>query len=113
MDLDRIKVIITDTTDFDIMKAITALKVPYPKADKINSLVNLVDLEELAARLGVMEMEGYIKTKTEADMAGDSLPQRYISSRVDQSRQAGIIRAKMVDFILFYNFFICKRTCRK
>ena len=73
MDLDRIKVIITDTTDFDIMKAIAALKVPYPKADKINSLVNL-DPEELAARLGVLEMEGYIKTKTEADMVGDSLP---------------------------------------
>ena len=43
------------------------------KADKINSLVNL-DPEELAARLGVLEMEGYIKTKTEADMVGDSLP---------------------------------------
>ena len=73
LDLDRIKVIITDTTDFDIMKAIAALKVPYPKADKINSLVNL-DPEELAARLGVLEMEGYIKTKPEADMVGDSLP---------------------------------------
>ena len=55
------------------MKAITDLKVPYPKADRINSLVNL-DPEELGARLGVLEMEGYIKTLSETDMESSSLP---------------------------------------
>jgi len=62
-----------DTTDFDILKAISDLKVPYPKVDRLNSMVEL-DLEELAARLGVLEMEGYVKTKTEADVEGTSLP---------------------------------------
>lgn len=60
-----------DTTDFDIIKAISDLKVPYPKADRINSQINL-DPEELAARLGVLEMEGYVKTKT--DLEGSCLP---------------------------------------
>ena len=55
------------------MKAISDLKVPYPKADKINSIVKL-DPEELGARLGGLEMEGYVKTKTESDMEGTSLP---------------------------------------
>jgi len=62
-----------DTIDFDIMKAIADLKVPYPKADKINSIVKL-DPEELGARLGGLEMEGYVKTKTETDMERTSLP---------------------------------------
>jgi hypothetical protein len=61
-----------DTIDFDIIKAIADLKVPYPKADKINSLVKL-DPEELGARLGVLEMDGYVKTKTEANLEGASL----------------------------------------
>jgi hypothetical protein len=51
------------------MKAITDLRVPYPKADRINSLVNL-DPEELGARLGVLEMLGYVKTQNKADMDG-------------------------------------------
>jgi hypothetical protein len=55
------------------MKAITELKVPYPKADRINSLVNL-DPEELGARLGVLEMQGYVKTQSEISMDGSSLP---------------------------------------
>ena len=62
-----------DTIDFDIIKAIADLKVPYPKADKINSLVKL-DPEELGARLDVLEMDGYVKTKTETDMERTSLP---------------------------------------
>jgi RIO-like serine/threonine protein kinase len=59
--------------DFKIMKAITDLKIPYPKADRINSLVNL-DPEELGARLGVLEMLGYVKTQSETDMEGPRLP---------------------------------------
>jgi hypothetical protein len=59
--------------DFKIMKAITDLKIPYPKADRINSLVNL-DPEELGARLGVLEMLGYVKTQSETDMEGPGLP---------------------------------------
>ena len=55
------------------MKAITDLKVAFPKAVKINSLVNL-NPEELGARLGVLEMQGYVKTKSETDMEGSSLP---------------------------------------
>jgi hypothetical protein len=55
------------------MKAIADLKVPYPKADRINSLVKL-DPEELGARLGVLEMLGYVKNRSEMDMEGSSLP---------------------------------------
>jgi len=55
------------------MKAISNLKVPYPKADRINSLAKL-DPEELGARLGVLEMQGYVKTKSESDIEGSSLP---------------------------------------
>lgn len=55
------------------MKAIADLKVPYPKADRINSLVRL-DPEELGARLGVLEMQGYVKTKSETETEGSSLP---------------------------------------
>lgn len=62
-----------DAIDFDIIKAISDLKVPYPKADKINSFVNL-DPEELAARLGSLEMEGYVQTKSEADIGNYCLP---------------------------------------
>ena len=62
-----------DTTDFDILKAIADLKVPYPRAERINSIVKL-DPEELGARLGGLEMEGYVKTKTETEMERTSLP---------------------------------------
>jgi hypothetical protein len=55
------------------LKAISNLKVPFPKADRINSLVNL-NPEELGARLGSLEMEGYVQTKSEADLEGYSLP---------------------------------------
>ncbi len=65
--------ITTDTIDFKIMKAISDLKVPYPTADRINSLVKL-DPEELGARLGVLEMQGYVKTQSEPDTKVPSLP---------------------------------------
>jgi hypothetical protein len=55
------------------MKAIADLKVPYPKADRINSLVRL-DPEELGARLGVLEMQGYVKNQSETETEGSSLP---------------------------------------
>jgi hypothetical protein len=55
------------------MKAIADLKVPYPKTDRINSLVRL-DPEELGARLGVLEMQGYVKTKSETNLEGSSPP---------------------------------------
>jgi hypothetical protein len=54
------------------LKAIADLKVPYPRADRINSLVKL-DPEELGARLGVLEMQGYVKSQSEMN-TGDSLP---------------------------------------
>jgi len=62
-----------DTVDFKILKAIADLKVAYPNADRINSLVNL-DPEELGARLGVLEMEGYVETQSETKIEGNSLP---------------------------------------
>ena len=55
------------------MKAIADLKVPYPKADRINSLVK-IDLEELGARLGILEMQGYVKNQSETETEGSSLP---------------------------------------
>ncbi len=55
------------------MKAIASLKVPYPKADKINSLVK-IDPEELGARLGILEMQGYVKNQSETETVGSSLP---------------------------------------
>jgi hypothetical protein len=55
------------------MKAIADLKVPYPKADRINSLVK-IDPEELGARLGVLEMQGYVKNQSETETVGSSLP---------------------------------------
>ncbi|MFB3764265.1 MAG: hypothetical protein ACE14P_03345 [Methanotrichaceae archaeon] len=61
-----------DTTDFNILKAISDLKVANPKADRINAIVHL-DPEELGARLGVLEMEGYIKTQS-GTSSSDSLP---------------------------------------
>lgn len=63
----------TDTIDFKIMKAIADLKVPYPSADRINSLVKL-DPEELGARLGVLEMQGYVETQSDTDTTVPSLP---------------------------------------
>jgi len=55
------------------MKAIASLKVPYPKADRINSLVK-IDPEELGARLGVLEMQGYVKNQSETETETSSLP---------------------------------------
>jgi hypothetical protein len=55
------------------MKAIADLKVPFPKHEKINSLVKL-DPEELGARLGILEMQGYIKTQGETSKDGSSPP---------------------------------------
>ena len=62
-----------DTIDFDILKAIKDLRIPFPKADRINSLIKL-DAEELGARLGVLEMQGYLLIKTESDTDGSCLP---------------------------------------
>ncbi len=73
-----------DTADFDILKAISDLRIPYPKADRINSLVK-IDPEELEARLGALEMEGYVRTKTdEANME-------------DSSRSSGISAAGLTN----------------
>jgi len=55
------------------LKAIKDLRVPYPKANRVNSLVKL-DAEELGARLGVLEMQGYLAIKTESDIDGSCLP---------------------------------------
>jgi hypothetical protein len=55
------------------MKAIAGLRVPYPKTDRINSLVK-IDPEELGARLGVLEMQGYVKNQSETETEGSSLP---------------------------------------
>lgn len=70
------------------MKAIADLKVPYPKADRINSLVK-IDPEELGARLGVLEMQGYIKNQSETETMGPSLPNGICASGLtNQGRRA-------------------------
>lgn len=62
-----------DTIDYDIIKAIAGLKVAYPRADRIISVIN-IDPEELGARLGGLEMQGLVKTLNEMDVDGSSLP---------------------------------------
>jgi hypothetical protein len=70
------------------MKAIADLKVPYPKADRINSLVN-IDPEELGARLGILEMQGYVKNQSETEAEGCSLPNGICASGLtNQGRRA-------------------------
>jgi hypothetical protein len=74
--------------DFDILKAISDLRVPCPKADWINSLVN-IDPEELGARLGVLEMEGYVTNQSGAENEGSCLPNGISASGLtNQSRRA-------------------------
>jgi len=62
-----------DSMDYNILNAILDLKVPYPKVDRIMDKVPL-DGEELEARLGGMEMEGYVLTKRSDEISGPSLP---------------------------------------
>ncbi len=77
-----------DTIDFKILKAISDLKVPYPRADKINSLVKL-DPEELGGRLGVLEMEGLVKIQTDSGKSDASLPNGiYSAGLTSQGRRA-------------------------
>jgi len=62
-----------DGADFGILKAISDMRIRYPNVDRINSLVNL-DPEELGARLGALEMEGYVETKSASNMDEPCLP---------------------------------------
>jgi hypothetical protein len=61
-----------DNTDYKILRAISDLKVPAPKIDRIQSRVD-IDPEELGARLGVLEMEGYVRTQSDSGTQGASL----------------------------------------
>ncbi len=70
-----------DTVDFKILKAISDLRVASPKADKINSLVRL-DPEELGARLGVLEMEGYIEAVYGDEIPGVTLPNGMSAAKI-------------------------------
>jgi hypothetical protein len=65
-------VIAVDTIDFNILKAISDLKVPYPRADKINALVKL-NPEELGTP-GSPGDGGLIKTQSDSSMSDVSLP---------------------------------------
>jgi len=62
-----------DVIDFKILRAIEDLKTPYPKVERIVDMLN-IDAEELGARLGVLEMDGYVKTKSETGIMAESLP---------------------------------------
>ncbi|OPY49274.1 MAG: hypothetical protein A4E49_03198 [Methanosaeta sp. PtaU1.Bin112] len=74
--------------DFDILKAISDLRVSCPKADRIDSLVN-IDPEELGARLGVLEMEGYVTNQSGTEKEGFCLPNGISASRLtNQGRRA-------------------------
>jgi hypothetical protein len=76
-----------NTTDFDILESTCDLKVPFPRADRINSLVKL-DPEELAAGPGSLEMVGYIQTKTEADIEGSCFPKGISAGLTNEGRLA-------------------------
>ncbi len=77
-----------DTIDFNILKAISDLKVPYPRADKINALVKL-DPEELGGRLGVLEMEGLVKIRSDSSESDAKLPNGITSAGLtSQGRRA-------------------------
>lgn len=76
-----------DTTDFNILKAISDLKVANPKVDRINDLVRL-DPEELGARLGVLEMEGYIKTQSGSQQSACLPNGIYAASLTNQGQRA-------------------------
>lgn len=77
-----------DNTDFKILKAITDLRVACPKADKINALVNL-DPEELGARLGILEMQGFVTTQSDTEISGISLPNGiFAAALTDLGRRA-------------------------
>jgi hypothetical protein len=70
------------------MKAIAKLLVPYPRIERINSLVKL-DPEELGARLGVLEMQGYVNNQSETDTEGFSLPNGICATRLtNQGKRA-------------------------
>jgi len=70
------------------LKAIADLLVAYPRADRINSRVKL-DPEELGARLGVLEMQGYVNNQSEMDTEGFSLPNGIYATRLtNQGKRA-------------------------
>lgn len=82
------EVITMDTIDYKILKAISDLKVPSPNAGKINSIVNL-DPEELGARLGVLEMLGYVKTQSGSGVSDTDLPNGiHAAGLTNQGRRA-------------------------
>jgi RIO-like serine/threonine protein kinase len=62
-----------DYTDFRILQAISDLKIAYPRAENINYLLNL-DPEELGARLGGLEMQGFVKTRSGSEDSDLCLP---------------------------------------
>jgi len=62
-----------DYSNYRILQAIADLKIAYPRAENINSLLNL-DPEELGARLGILEMQGYIKIRSDDDCSDHCLP---------------------------------------
>jgi hypothetical protein len=74
--------------DFDILKAISDLRVSFPKADRIKSQVN-IDPEELGARLGVLEMEGFVTNQSGTEANGSCLPNGISASGLtNQGRRA-------------------------
>lgn len=70
-----------DTIDFEIIKAISDLLVPCPRVERINSRVK-IDPEELGARLGVLEMQGYVNNRSETEDEGSCLPNGICATRL-------------------------------
>jgi len=71
-----------------ILKAIADLRLASPRADQIATHVRL-DAEELEARLGILEMEGYIRTRSGEDIPGVTLPGGiFAASITDRGRKA-------------------------
>lgn len=76
-----------DSTDYTILEAISNLRMASPDIDRIGSLVG-IDPEELTARIGLLEMQGYVKTMSKA--SGRKQGDIYISavSLTDRGRRA-------------------------
>lgn len=62
-----------DNIDYKILETILDLRIAYPRVERVQSSTNL-EPEELAARLGLLEMEGYIKTRLDTNSSGADIP---------------------------------------
>lgn len=76
-----------DAADLKILRAIAELKVSYPNADKIVTRVTNITPVEMGARLGELEIKGFIKALKGTNAPGVSLPNGiYAAGLTDRGR---------------------------